>query len=334
MKFVCCLAGALALAAIAGCSAGEPSPEPSEPPVTFGGTSPDASASESAEPSEEEVWSLQRNATDAFGPLPLEAYEPSVAEDYLLTTTADALADECMAEFGFESRSSSRPLEELEIEHREGRNRLFGVIDVEQARETGYLPAYIVAANTRHASDTSAPDPAHEFVYTGLPEGITSPEDQTESPGEVDGKAIPPNGCLGQAREQVYGSSTTMMHFVFADDLDTGAWFDAQVDQRVVAAEQAWVACMRERGFSVNSMWNDDSLFLDVPDEERPTEEERQMAVADAECNLDVGYAEVYYEVLVEYENQAIEDNQLALTEEREELDRTLAHANELAKDN
>lgn len=327
-----------AVVGVSGCTAQHPHVQETQtpdPPVVAPSSvrtpgTPESSATASPQVAADPL-ALQRGASDAFGPLPLEAYGQSASERYSLETTVDALADRCMSEFGFAATTPVRSLEDVLVEERESRNRLFGVVDVDQARVSGYLPASVVRAN---AADPDPPQSeAFSFVLTGVRDR-DSPEDQTESPGEVDGKAIPPNGCLGQAREQVYGTNSSMMPFVLAPNLRKEAWFAAQQDPRVRGADEEWKQCMAARGFSRNSVWDDNDQFLDTPEPERPTELERQMAVADAECNNSVGYVQAYYKVLVELENVVIEKNQLALTEERQAIEASLTRANELAKDN
>lgn len=321
-----------------GCSAGGlPAPQEPSAPGLPPSTSPDQPVTTGASTAPEEssagsdVLEIQRNATDAFGPLPLEAFGQTRAERYVMETTIDALADDCMKEFGFAPSAAPESLEVVEIEERESRNRLFGIIDVDQARVSGYLPAWVVRSNARGTEEPA--DPAYVFVLTGKRDGDSN-EDQTTSPGEVGGKAIPPNGCLGAAREKVYGTNSEMMPFLFQPTLAKEMWLEAQQDKRVLDAESQWKECMGARGFPRDSMWNTDNEFLDIPEDERPTDTEILAAVADAECNLAADYASTYYEVLVELENQAIEDNQLALVEERQEIEAALARANDLAREN
>lgn len=317
---------------LAGCAS-------SEPPPTGGAThgapstpSPSGTVSSPANGStaDPDVYAVQRAAEDAFGPLPLEAYQPTVAEQYLLDSVVGQLADECMAGFGFRPTPQGSSLADLEIAHREARNRLFGTVDVEQARLTGYLPAYVVHSGARERS--AQPSEAEYFVYTGERATVTVPlGDQTGSPGDVDGKPVPANGCLGEARRHVYGSNTSMAHFVLAHDLERGTWEVTQTAPEVRKADEAWQSCMAAAGFETEPMWQQRDRFAHIPESERPNDEERRRAVADATCNREANYVAVFYEALRVAEMEVIEQNVLALIEERALLDETLARANALA---
>lgn len=314
---------------LAACSVA-PTPSGTAPASSAATGQPSASTSASPGAVDPDPYALQRTAKDAFGPLPLEAYEPTTAEKYLLDSAVSALADECMAGFGFPAEGGHGTLEDAEISHREARNRLFGVIDVEQARLTGYLPAWVVVSGSHEkAGDLSE---ARDFVHTGAKPGDT-PADQTASPGEVDGRAIPPNGCVGEARVQVYGSNTRAMHFILAADLSRSVWDRSVADATARATEQRWKECLAQAGFQKEDMWSWDDRFDHIPESQRPNDEERRMAVADATCNNEVGYSQTLYKIEVEGEKEAIEKNQLALNEERAALDQALARANDLTKE-
>lgn len=318
---------------VAGCTGGPGlGPESTEVPEAL-----DSSSSASVVPDEgdSDPFSIQRNATDLFGPLPLEAYMLTTAERYQLNSAIQVLANRCMADFGFPPEESSDSLEELIIVDRESRNRRYGSTDVRQAKVSGLLPAHVAWSQVRN-KDKAQSDPARLLVEIGSAEGLPE-EDQVDSPGEVDGKAIPPNGCLGDAREKIYGTNTVVAHFVLADDLENVTAAEAAADSRVVSVEKEWVSCMNGRGYSYLGLRDDterEKVSAGLKEEERPTAAEIQLAVAEAECNGQVGYPAIAYQVEVELQNKAIEDNQLALTAEREDIDKALAKANEVLKEN
>lgn len=296
MRTVRLLLGTAGIGALVGCSAVQgPAPAPSPSDVL---PSPSVSVVETSDSGEEkgadDLFSVQRNATDAFGPLPLEAFRPTIAENYLLDSAVYALVDECMAEFGFPPMAADvvGNFEEQVIIERESRNRLFGIVDVDQAAVSGYLPAWVLVSNKQDREkalgrgEFSESSTAQEFVRTGLKPG-DGPDDQTASPGEIDGKEVPPNGCVGQAREQVYETNTIMARFTFGQDLHLSVWDEAAVDPRTVAVDKKWQTCMADAGFQMGAKWDWDDRFTGIPETERPTEEERRQAVADATCNLE-----------------------------------------------
>ncbi|MDO5067305.1 MAG: hypothetical protein Q4D96_08515 [Propionibacteriaceae bacterium] len=271
---------------------------------------------------------IQRTAPDAFGPLPLEAYMPSVMERHRIDHAVKLLTDRCMADLGFGPGSELSSIEDLVVDEREARNRRYGIIDVEQVKATGLLPAFRVA--DRHRDDLPFDD-SRNFPELGWRDGESpSWEEETDSPGEVNGKPIPPNGCLGQARRQIYGTNAPVTHFVLADDLENGTHDDAIADPRVLAVEQQWVSCMTGRGQNAVGVWDEsepDKVKEGLPEDERPTAREIQFAVADAECNNEVGYAATAYEVEVGLQQTVVDEHRLVLTTERLRINDALLKA-------
>lgn len=318
---------------VAGCTGGPgPAPGSTSPPLS---SPSDASASTSAaEGSNADPFAIQRNTTDLFGPLPLDAYMLNTAERYQLNLAVQALTNRCMADFGFPPEEASESLEELIIVDRESKNRRYGIADVEQAKVSGLLPAHVVWSLSREGEKKG--DPARLLVELGTTDGQPM-EDQTASPGEVDGKAIPPNGCLGDAREIIFGTNTTYAHFTLADDLENATAEEAAADSRVVAVENEWVSCMAGRGYRYLGMRDDterEKSYSGLKEQERPTTAEIQLAVAEAECSNQVGYPTAAYQVELELQHKIIEENQLALTEERKAIDEALVKDNEFLKEN
>lgn len=259
----------------------------------------------------------------------------TTAERYQLDSAVQVLVNRCMADFGFPPEDMPDSLEELIIVDRESRNRRYGSTDVRQAEVSGLLPAHVAWSHQRNKKKGQG-DPARLLVELGSANGLPQ-EDQVESPGEVDGKAIPPNGCLGNAREKIYGTNTVVAHFVLADDLENVTAAEAATDSRVASVEKEWLSCMNGRGYSYLGLRDDterEKVSAGLKEEERPTAAEIQLAVAEAECNNEVGYPNAAYQVEVELQNKAIEENQLALTAERDSMDKALAKANEVLKEN
>lgn len=335
------LAVATLLLGATGCTSAAPNPsDPGTPPAA---PLASPSSADTAHGIDSSALDVQRKTAGRFGPLPLDAYKPSRGEDDLLLRASRQLQSDCLAEFGFSDDRPQLPdqwdADIRDVVDAESQDRILGHHNVEQARTTGYLPAFVVFEEEVYGpgglKGTSPPpsNPALEFVLYGERPG-EDPGDQIESPGEVDGVEVPPNGCAGKANLALWGSYSTIKDDL-ANDLGVEAWFATAADPRMVEIERLWQQCMSGRGYAVGTLKEEDAKprpWDDVPIAQRPTEDERAMAVADAECNNEVGYADAFYVYLTEHHNRLIEENQLALAEERAELDEALAHANDLLR--
>ncbi len=154
---------------------------------------------------------------------------------------------------------------------------------------------------------------AESLVFDGTNPGEDPPIIATQSPGISAGKKIPPGDCLGQARTKLYGKAVFSSQFTTAQQLSVNAAESAQADPRVAAYILDWATCMKARGFNYPDPYSVSDIDLNTP---APTPREIQIAIADIECKQQTNLAPRWMTVLVEYEQAAVEKNQLVLNSE------------------
>lgn len=261
---------------------------------------------------------------------PLQAYRLTPTEYVTIRFAQDMLVKECMADFGF-AFEPHRPFEQelqvmLEAE-RSSISRIYGITDAESAAQYGYgLPPVEDSAEAQATWSE-----AFELVLGGGKAG---------SPGEIDGVAIPNGGCLGQARRELPLGSEDESSFGLAHDLWLEGGVELRGGQEYRAVVQDWVDCLAEDGYRVTAPTGDEGDIRDtatrVVDPESPgsqapaSQKEIQLAVADVACKQEVGLVERLNEIRRGIDSQLVEDNQLALQEDRARLDALVKEATEI----
>ncbi len=266
---------------------------------------------------------------------PLDAYIPTPEEFYLSRKAEEVLITSCMRDFGFDFSYPKRSQDQfIDVFEKTG-SRLYGVTDLKTAEKLGYhlepgtlsLNATSPGGNSPAENETS---PAEDFAIDGLKPGQDQselPEVATTSPGEYQGRAIPPGGCTGAARVKLIGQATIMTQFHFGKDLQLEAFYTARRDSRVLGYFDEWSNCMQEKGYRINDpLGNRDYDVLSST----ISKAEIQEAVTDVNCKEKTQLVAKWHKVIVEYENKAIEKNQLALTEEKKKRGEMLARATEV----
>lgn len=272
----------------------------------------------------------------AFGPSeailppqsdPLDAYAQPVETIVALQRAEDILVSRCLDDFGFQDYPQ-QDYDLIAASFVEAAGRLYGITDRAIAAVYGYHPA--------PSQDTAAAQfersEAFDFVFLGLRPGENPAQvDLTMSPGEVGGRAIPPAGCLGQARQQLTGNTTRnpSESATLGRALRIEAWTSAWADSRVVEAKSEWADCMATAGYQVEDPVADTST-REGGAESQPDPSEIAQALTDIDCKVAVDFVARANEVHVEYSMRAIEENQLALQESLQFNEETLFNANQV----
>jgi len=251
----------------------------------------------------------------------LDAYRRSPRDWSLLGKAYDRQIDVCLAGFGFPAGPASADESSQVAVDAEARSRLYGVSDAALVKAYGYGLSTQAQHETQHL-DISA---AEEFVLTGMKQG-QPPANPAVSPGEAGGKAIPPGGCAGQARKTIYGTTSTQDTFTLAGNLATDAWQRSRSDQRVAKVIADWSACMAGKGYSYPDPLTAAGAFA-RDGGTTPPAKEVQTSVADVACKEQTSLVSLWHDVDAEYEQKAIEENQLALNEQKSQLQQALARA-------
>lgn len=256
---------------------------------------------------------------------PLQAYQIRGADLYTIGQAESQLAGDCMRRFGFDQPPNQLNRDQIIAEQRVADTRLYGITDVGVARQYGYQPA------PTPADDSSEPEMAQSDTYRYIFFGqkgelsFSPPPGGWKSPGKVGGVEIPAAGCLGEARTNLWGEPFFQAKDQLAGGLRLDAYQNATADPRVQAALQDWSACMAKSGFQYSSPL--EVNFDRSKAASAPSPEEINGAVTDIGCKQKVDLVARWNRVDVEYQKKAIEENQLQLTEERDEIDAALARA-------
>ncbi|KOT90409.1 hypothetical protein ADK86_26285 [Streptomyces sp. NRRL F-5755] len=242
---------------------------------------------------------------------PLESYRLDADQEKKIVQAIDELTVRCMKDFGI----TYKPVPStgdggLESSHK----HLYGVTDEEEARKYGY----------------GNPDLGKEIEKQST--GETS-EELAVRIGEVstyNGKAVPENGCQGQASKQVFREQSPEQSEAFTDELILQASAQTQRDPRVREVFQKWNACMKKKGFTYSTPLEalDDSEFASPS----ATKHEKNVAVADAQCKKKNNVTGVWSSVEMAYQNQAIGDNSARLASVRASLQKNLQSAARINK--
>lgn len=288
--------------------AGEQSPRQSDAPSTAG--------------------SQTAGEIPALLPAPLRPYMLSAESYYTIMTAENILADQCMAEFGFDPSENSLDREAMLREEQATDARLFGITDMESARKYGYMPPPDFFGEPSSADEQMSD--AHFFVlYGATPDEALSPGSTATSPGEVGGRSVPAGGCLGAARVDLWGDADAQAKDQFSQQLRTDTYFQAQSDPAVQGALNEWARCMQAAGFTYQSPL--EPHFPRDPGSEAPAVE-IETALADVACKEQTQLVKRWNDTYVRYQTTAIEKNELALEELRREIETAVDRAVDVAQ--
>ncbi len=251
--------------------------------------------------------------------LPTDEYRPSAADRYEMARAEVDLTNACLAEFGVAERLPAPDLALMEEAEWVDASRLYGITDSRAAEQWGYrIPAAKPLAEPSFDADEN-------LVLMGVSDPAKQEVDPTKSSATRDGVAIPPGGCVGSARQELYGSAEAITHFTLGTDLAVEAWESSRSSAAVVEATGAWSDCMADRGFEY-----EDPLKISFPDEE-PTQAERDTAVADVDCKGSSRLVEIWRAENIRVEEDVVSQNMDRLTAERAEIDTVLERAGQVS---
>jgi hypothetical protein len=254
---------------------------------------------------------------------PLAAYKLMGADLYAMQAAESELAGECMTRFGFDPVDLGLDRDATVAEQRDSDTRIYGITDLAEANKYGYQPESVATATDELPVTTAS----YNFVYTGDPNGgLSIPQDGGEltSPGDFGGLQIPPGGCLGEAREKLSGSPNAEVKDGFAQSLRGDAYNASMADVRVQQLLSRWSACMAAAGFNYQSPL--DPEFSREPGSS-PSAAEVNTATTDIGCKKKTALIPGWNKVDVEYQEKAIEKNQLQLTEDKDKIQTALKKA-------
>ncbi|MFG2732845.1 hypothetical protein [Streptomyces canus] len=220
------------------------------------------------------------------------------------------LAQDCMARLGF---TVAMPVSIPSTAYDEAdMARRYGVMDPAQARTYGYhVPGIVNGAPPPSQAPMSA---AEQLALTGP--GVSRPGAAPSAAArQVNGKATPAGGCMGQAMAQLHADFDTSLPGM----LDMESLPRAQAEPQVQAVLKAWSSCMAGKGYSVNSPFNANSLAPSSSGPS-PSAQEIQVATADVGCKAKTNLVKVWFDAEAAIQQQQIEQNNLALERLRKNI--------------
>ena len=280
---------------------------------------------------------------------PLQAYRLTPTELVTVDYAEDLLVQQCMDRFGFDHaprRSFSDELQAMLKQERWDISRLYGVSNREWAEEYGYgLPADDPESTVQEPERSASFD----FVLGGQRPSANgdlaapSTGKETESPGEVDGQPIPPGGCVGEARRELGTGDPNVSVFGLAHDLRMSGRPEFEGGDAYREAVGEWIACLADKGYRVTAPLADQGDIGKVLDARAErgdddltgpaTPSEIELAVADVDCKQQVRFVKRLDEARAALDAKTIEENQLALEEDRKRLDAQVRKATRVVEE-
>lgn len=307
----------MAVIALAGCttSAGNGSDD-----VTTGDSAPPT-------PSNVERDPLQ---IDLPGQTPLQSYFATPEQEASIGQAQDILTARCMKKFGYQYAvpDYSDRVKKAKASADQAGSRLYGVTDIAAARKYG-LGVDVSGSRSEESEEQAEPSDAYYFVLLGSKGGPVAPQEGAPSPGEVDGIPIPAGGCLGDARKQVTGSVRGVAEEV-GQDLWIQTSFRAQSDPKYSTVVDDYRACMSKSGYNVTAILDDKGdtqKFLRDLETTEPSRAEIDFAIALVQCKKKVDLVPRLHAIDSDYAAKAIDDNQLALDEDKSRIDAAVKKA-------
>lgn len=231
---------------------------------------------------------------------PAAAPVPAVAPASLVVRTADyaqdtatieaaaaTLAARCMRERGFE----------IEV-HEPEFDRTNGLItpDLEYRSSSGFGLA--LAARTQDPLPERLQDDRFSAAYFGSDDGAV-PLGSFAIASPIGDLTAVTKGCLGSSFRRLGGGSTRrfLEGTALADSMLGAAVEDTAEAPKWIAVNSAWIACMEARGYALSGPQEALSSSAAAADGARANdavlEAERALAVADGECQIEVGMPDV-----------------------------------------
>lgn len=205
---------------------------------------------------------------------------PDEVQQRALTAAGEAVVAQCMAERGFDYASH-----QVFGQNEQARDAqyVYGVTDPESAAVNGMNSALWMEAVTSDRSSRVEPPAGYFAALFGDPGAVEVPDGAGLVIASYD-----PDSCAGIAKDRVtpdWPAQEYLRDVGYQILLD--AFFALEQDPRVVDAERAWSACMAERGYDYDGVWdaNDAEEFSG----DLPTAYEIEVAVASAQCQHDSG---------------------------------------------
>lgn len=223
--------------------------------------------------------------------LPIEKYALSLRQLEIINNAEYLIVKWCMAGFKL---SYDRPPIETEA-YPNANKRRYGLISLEGAMKFGYhVP-------TTTSERRKSPGSQERVVLLG----------STDGKDKVNGKAVPRDGCIGQAKEKLRRKYQNQVGAEAAQQISTSSYQQSMRTGPVKLAFSRWAQCMKSEGFSYSSPI--EALTKADLTTRKPTKSEIHIATTDVTCKNKTKLVQVWSSEEARIQNQVITKNNAAL---------------------
>ncbi len=243
--------------------------------------------------------------------LPVDSFRESSAARNTVLTAEYQLTKSCMARYGltFDSPVWTTPATNSDY------YRLFGLLDLVHARKYGYHTGERLLSDGEAAPQPGVTENPSESAPNYLAVVMGDP------PGRVvNGRTVPPGGCIGAARSKL-GDSSKILNL--KEEAIGYGLSQSNADPRVIKAFASWSACMQKAGFSyanpteANNDWNGNIV----------TAVEKRAATADVSCKVTTNLTGLRVAVASAWQKKFIRTHATQFAAMRPEIDDQVARA-------
>jgi hypothetical protein len=269
------------------------------------------------------------NRDPEFRKDPFDEYIMSAADkEGVISKAMSILVANCMKSRGFDENNipTANPVDDSDTPSYDDFDmpifdESWGIVNTEYAKKFGYTPPGFALDPNMWL------DPATNEWKIKDGAGIRASENLDYSKALLSDE----NGCSNIGEEGFYdGFEKRKDTEYLVNNIKQEAVEKAKGDKRVKQKVFEWSKCMDKQGFEID--WPPSSGHDYT--EKKTQEEYVQIAIADATCKKETNFLDGWYDILDEYENEAIQKDLPKLTEEKEYLNAMIAHAQDIIKQN
>lgn len=248
--------------------------------------------------------------------LPIEPYLQTYPEEVALQHAKNVLNRACMKRFGFDydpPAPGNRPPHSYNAANMK---RRWGITDPAEAREHGYrLPRE--PTGDWKPYELQGPDANYVFDLT------TASGQKPPAGGVYEGDRIPEGGCRGETDRKLGSYDDSL-----AAKINVETFQRAKQDPGVLAVNHKWSSCMKGKGYRVGTPLEAlNQAFSNGT--AKASQAEIAMAIADIDCKKSTHLIDVYFSTETTLQKKRIEEEQLALDEQKSKNETIMKRAAE-----
>jgi len=233
--------------------------------------------------------------------LPIDDYGQTLEEQGTVSMARGILIGRCMASYGFHYDPAADRAEQERFKHNAiidnglyGNIRRYGVTTATIASRIGFhMPSTV----DQPASPRRPTNGLGDLPETGEKLLVGS------GAGKVNGKDVPPGGCVGQADAQLAGTAEISRAELVAK-IRADSYQASLADPKVKTAFAAWARCMAKRGYRYPDPRRSGTDFdIGVPE---VTPAEIAAATTDVACKQAVDLVDIWSTFEINYQREQI----------------------------